>query len=92
MSCSISTTEQSVICKGTLENKQTLRASYIPTDAELIQGDNISTSGIGGIYRKGIHIGVIKEIVTTSNVIDRYAIIEPAVDFTTVDNVLIIAE
>lgn len=92
VSCSISTTEQSVICKGTLENNQTLRASYIPTDAELIQGDNVSTSGIGGIYRKGIHIGVIKEIVTTSNVIDRYAIIEPAVDFTTVDNVLIIAE
>lgn len=92
VSCSISTTEQSIICKGTLENNQTLRASFIPTGAELIQGDSVSTSGIGGIYRKGIHIGVIKEIITTSNVIDRYAIIEPAVDFATVDNVLIIAE
>lgn len=92
VSSSISTTEKSIICKGTLDNNQILRASYIPTDAELIQGDSVSTSGIGGIYRKGIHIGVIKEIVTTSNVIDRYAIIEPAVDFSTVDNVLIITE
>jgi rod shape-determining protein MreC len=92
VSCSISTTEQSIICKGTLDNDQTLRASAIPTSAELIQGDSVSTSGIGGIYRKGIHIGTIKEIVTTSNVIDRYAIVEPAVDFSTVDNVLIIAE
>lgn len=92
VSASISTTDKSVICKGTIENNQTLRASYIPTDAELIQGDNVSTSGIGGIYRKGIHIGVIKEIITTSNVIDRYAIVEPAVDFETVDNVLIITE
>lgn len=92
VSASISTTEKSIICKGTLDNDQVLRASYIPTDAELIQGDSVSTSGIGGIYRKGINIGVIKEIVTTSNVIDRYAIIEPAVDFSTVDNVLIITD
>lgn len=92
VSSSISTTEKSIICKGTLDNNQILRASYIPTDAELIQGDSVSTSGIGGIYRKGIHIGVIKEIITTSNVIDRYAVIEPAVDFSTVDNVLIITE
>ena len=90
VSSTISTTDKSVICKGTLENTQVLRASYIPTDAELIQGDSVSTSGIGGIYRKGIHIGVIKEIITTSNIIDRYAIVEPAVDFSTVDNVLII--
>ena len=92
VSCSISTTEQSIICKGTLDNNQTLRASFIPTSAELIRGDNVSTSGIGGIYRKGIHIGTIKEIVTTSNVIDRYAIVEPAVDFATIYNVLIIAD
>lgn len=90
VSCSISTTEESIICKGTLDNDQTLRATYIPTDAELIVGDTVTTSGIGGIYKKGIHIGTITEIITTSNVIDRYAIIEPAVDFATVDNVLII--
>lgn len=92
VSCGISTTEQSIICKGTLDNDQTLRASMIPTDAELIQGDSVSTSGVGGIYRKGIYIGTIKEIITTSNIIDRYAIIEPAVDFSKLNNVLVIAE
>lgn len=92
VSCSISTTEQSIICKGTIDNDQTLRATMFSTDAEIIQGDNVSTSGIGGIYRKGIHVGIIKEIITTSNILDRYAIVEPAVDFSTVDNVLIIKE
>lgn len=92
VSCSISTTQQSLICKGTLDNDQALRASMIPTDAELIQGDSVSTSGIGGIYRKGIYIGTIKEIITTSNIIDRYAIVEPAVDFSKLNNVLVIAE
>ncbi|MBR3697202.1 MAG: rod shape-determining protein MreC [Clostridia bacterium] len=92
VSCSISTTEQSLICKGTIDNNQVLRASMIPTGAELIQGDSVSTSGIGGIYRKGIYIGNIKEIITTSNIIDRYAIVEPAVDFSKLNNVLVIAE
>lgn len=90
VSCNISTTEESIICKGTIENNQVLRASYIPTEAELIQGDSVYTSGLGGIYRKGILIGTIKEIITTSNSIDRYAKIEPAVDFSTVDSVLVI--
>ncbi len=92
VSCSISTTNESIICKGTLENDQILRASYIPTGAELIQGDSVYTSGIGGIYPKGIIIGNVKEIVTTSNITDRYAIVEPAVDFSKIDTVLIINE
>lgn len=91
VSSTISTTNESIICKGTLEeNSQILRASYIPTGAELIQGDTVYTSGIGGIYPKGIIIGTIKEIITTSNITDRYAIVEPAVDFSKVDTVLLI--
>ncbi len=92
VSCTISTTHESIICKGTLENNQILRASYIPTGAELIQGDSVYTSGIGGIYPKGIIIGTIKEIITTSNITDRYATVEPVVDFSKVDTVLIIKD
>lgn len=90
VSCTISTTNESIICKGTLENNQILRASYIPTGAELIKGDSVYTSGVGGIYPKGIIIGTIKEIITTRNITDRYAIVEPSVDFSKVDTVLVI--
>ena len=90
VSCTISTTTESIICKGTLENNQNLRASYIPTGAELIQGDLVYTSGVGGIYPKGIIIGEVTEIITTSNITDRYAIVQPAVDFSNVDTVLVI--
>ena len=92
VSSTISTTNESVICKGTLDNNQILRASYIPTGAELIQGDSVYTSGVGGIYPKGIIIGTIKEIVTTSNITDRYAVVEPVVDFSRLNTVLIIDE
>ena len=90
VSSKITTSEESIICKGTLENNQILRATYIPIGAELIQGDEVTTSGLGEIYPQGIHIGTIKEIVTTSNIIDRYAIVEPSVDFSKVSNVLVV--
>ena len=55
-----------------------------------MEGDTIETSGIGGIYPKGIHIGKIKEIISTKNITDRYANIETAVDFSKLETVLII--
>jgi len=90
VSATINTTDESIICKGTLENNQILRATYIPTGADLIIGDTIQTSGIGGIYPKGILIGTITDIVTTNNSIDRYAVIQTAVDFSKVYTVLVI--
>lgn len=52
VSCNISTTDESVICKGTLDNNQSLRVTYIPIDADLIVGDSVETSGVGQIYAK----------------------------------------
>ena len=90
VSCNISTTDESVICKGTLDNNQLMRVTYIPTGADLIVGDSVETSGVGGVYVRGIHIGTIKEIVTTTNDTDRYAIVEAAVDFSKLTTVLVI--
>ena len=89
-SCLMSTTRDSIICKGTLEDISTLKAVYIPTEAQIIQGDSIETSGIGGIYPKGIHIGTIKKIINTQNSIDRYALVETAVNFEKLETVLVI--
>ena len=86
----ISTTKDTIVVQGTLDSKTTLKATFIPTDAVVLQGDSVETSGIGGIYAKGIHIGTIKEVVNTSNITDRYTIVETAVDFTKLNTVLVI--
>lgn len=86
----ISTTRDTIIVQGTLDNKTTLKATYIPTDASVLQGDGVETSGIGGIYPKGIHIGTIKEVVNTKNITDRYATVETAVNFSKLETVLVI--
>ncbi len=90
VSCSLSTTDESIVCKGTLEEESALKAMYIPDDDGIIQGDSVETSGLGGIYPKGIHVGSIKRVVNTQNATDRYAIVETAVDFDKLDTVLVI--
>lgn len=90
VSCSMSTTKEAIVCKGTLDDKSSLKAMYIPTDSNIIQGDSIETSGLGGIYPKGIHVGTVKKVTNTQNMIDRYAIIETAIDFDKLDTILVI--
>ncbi len=90
VSATMSSTDESIVCKGTLDNTKELKAMYIPTDYNIIQGDSIETSGLGGIYPKGIHIGTVKQVEATKNVTDRYAVIETAVDFDKLSTVLVI--
>lgn len=90
ISCTLTTSRDNVIARGTLEEKSTLKATYIPTSATVLEGDTIETSGLGGIYPKGIHIGTIKRVITGKNITDRYAMIETAVDFAKIDTVLVI--
>lgn len=90
VSSSMSTTKEAIVCKGSLGEQSTLKAMYIPTDSNIIQGDSIETSGLGGIYPKGIHIGTVKKVTNTENLTDRYAIIETAVDFSKLDTVLVV--
>ena len=89
-SCLASSTRDSMICKGTIENKTTLSASNIETNARIIQGDSVETSGLGGIYLKGIHVGKIKKVNEGSNKTDSYATIETAVNFEKLETVLVI--
>ena len=90
VSSMLSTTKESIISKGTLEDKTTLKAVYIPTEASVIQGDTIQTSGLGGLYPKGLQIGTIKKVVDTENLTDRYALVTVSVDFNKLNSVLVI--
>ena len=90
VSSMITTTKDSIVVRGSLENNNSLKGTYIPTDATLFEGDEVQTSGIGGIYPKGIYIGTIKEVVNTKNITDRYASIQTPIDFSKLETVLVI--
>ncbi len=88
----VSKTGDLVVVKGDLKlSKEGLcKIEYIPVDLDLSQGDVIETSGMGGIYPKGIIIGTVKEVRQGESDLDKYAIVEPAVDLKRLSQVVIL--
>lgn len=80
----------SVIVTGQVNSDVNLKVATLQTEEELVVGDIVETSGLGGIYPKGITIGTIKEVIETKNVTERYAVLETKVNFKTLDYVLVV--
>ena len=66
-----------------------LRMEYVPGSAEVKAGDVVVTSGIDGIYPKGFVIGQIQSIRRAAGGYSDI-VIKPAVDFTSLEAVLIV--
>lgn len=81
-----------VIVRGNMQLKEEglCRMDYIPLDVDVEVGDVIETSGLGGIYPKGIVIGKVAEVRKTNSEMNRYAIIEPAADFKRLEEVYVL--
>lgn len=75
-------TRDNCMARGLLESsggKALLELYYMPSDrTNLAPGDIVITSGIDGIYPKGILIGTVTEVLTEGDV---SAFIAPATDF-----------
>ena len=68
------------------------RMEYIDSDAEIVEGDEIITSGLSEYYPEGISVGYDKEIHQDENGLTKYAVIQPKVDFKQIDTVLVVQE
>jgi rod shape-determining protein MreC len=92
VSARVSKTRDLVFVKGDLQlkNQGLCRLDNIFPDMDIAVGDTIETSGLGGIYPKGIIIGKVKEVRRKTNDLNRYAIIEPAVDFKRLEEVFVL--
>lgn len=66
------------------------RVDYIGEAANIVIGDEIVTSHLGSIYPPGILIGTLKLIEDGSHEMTRTAVLEPAVDFKHLEEVLVI--
>lgn len=64
---------------NTVDSEAGMELYYLPRDrTDLVPGDTVITSGIGGIYPKGIKIGSVREVLTSDG--EANAIISPSVD------------
>lgn len=89
VSATLENSKDTVICRGTLNGNE-LKATYVSTDTVLTEGENLYTSGMGGIYQKGIYIGKISNINETKNITNRSFFIETGVDFKNLETVLVV--
>lgn len=80
------------MARGLLEagnELDTLELYYLPTDTDLMPGDKIVTSGVGGIYPKGLIVGEVREVSRTG-AIERNATVTPSVDFRHIEEVMVV--
>jgi rod shape-determining protein MreC len=78
------------IVEGNPSKVSILRMRNVMRDGDVIQGDKIMTSGLGGIYPKGLLIGEVADVVDDEGGLLKTAIIKPALDFSRLEEVLII--
>ena len=75
-----------------LMGEDRLRLDYLPPDCELLGGDLVETSGLGGFYPSGLVIGAVEEVLVDDSGSTSYAVLVPAVDFDGLTEVFVIKE
>ncbi|NLO98327.1 MAG: rod shape-determining protein MreC [Peptococcaceae bacterium] len=73
-----------------LKSWGTLEITFLQED-EVNIGDLVFTSGLGGVYPKGIPIGVVASVKIDSSGIQKVATVDPIVNFDTLEEVNIIS-
>jgi rod shape-determining protein MreC len=73
-----------------LMGENRLRLDYLPADSQLLSGDLVVTSGLGGYYPSGLVIGTIEEVQKDDSGAAAYAVLAPRVDFDQLTEVFII--
>lgn len=67
-----------------------LRLDYLPADCQLLAGDLVETSGLGGYLPSGLVIGTVEEVQVDDSGATSYAVLVPKVDFDSLNQVFII--
>lgn len=88
----LSTEESNGIVKGYKGNEDKFLAVIegLALDSKVNEGDSILTSGLGGIYPKGVNIGKVKEVYEDKANVTKSAIIEPAVKLNKLEQMVIV--
>ncbi len=71
-------------------SNERLRMSLIPLGADVEIGDTVVTSGLGGVYPKGLLVGKITSIAQDRDGMHLLAYVDPAVNFNMLEDVLCI--
>lgn len=86
------TSDNTGIVKGYVDSKGNYLAKVynLPMNSDVKEGDTILTSGLGGVYPKNIKVGTVKSVEEDNVKVMKTAVVEPAVDFTKLEEIFVI--
>lgn len=67
-----------------------LKLSYLSQDTQLAAGDQVLTSGRGGVYPADLVVGSVESVQTDPSGMTRYAVVAPKVDLDQLGQVFVI--
>ena len=85
-------TQTPAIAKGSLSfmNKGRLILTYLDSEDTLLNGDLITTSGLGGYYPSDLPIGTVEDLRTDDSGLSRYAVLRPSADLGSLTQVFVV--
>ena len=75
---------------GSGDEDTLMEMGNLPLDADLMPGDTVITSGLAGIFPKGLPIGEVTEVRPSKDGMRNQAVVTPWVDFEHLEEVMII--
>lgn len=72
------------------ENSGTCQLKYLERTEDVVEGDTVITSGLAGVYPRGIEIGTITQVLKKNYGLYQYAKMLPKAPLTRLEDVLII--
>ena len=89
---SISAMVQDSRAQGMLQGQAdgTLLLSYVSTDADVEEGDIIITSGIGGVFPKGLPLGTVTSVEKSDNAVYYTIVVQAISSVETDEEVLVV--
>lgn len=87
-------TGQVAVAQGVLGlmSEGRLSLTYLEKPDELISGDLVVTSGLGGYYPAGLTIGTVEELRTDTDGLTQYAVLTPSADIASVTQLFLITD
>ncbi len=80
------------IVRGSGHQGQLLRLTDLPLDAVLNPGDQVVSSGLGGVYPAGLVLGTVVSVDNEPSGLLKVAQIKPSVDISRLDEVLVVRQ
>jgi rod shape-determining protein MreC len=78
------------LVRGQLDG--TLLLDEVGKDSEVQEGDVVVTSGLGGVFPRGIVIGQVSRVIERDTALFKQAIVSPSVDFGALEIVLVLTK